>query len=89
MYDFGNMTDSGGKLLPEREWAFLAIEHLFDFVREHAGPTSPTYDIVGHSSGGDFVHCWALRTRAAFAAPSRRHPADMRSAARSVDSHTG
>ena len=33
MYDFGNMTGSGGKLLPEREWTFLAIEHLFDFVR--------------------------------------------------------
>jgi hypothetical protein len=84
MYDFGNMTDSGGKLLPEREWTFLAIEHLFDFVREHAGLTSPTYDIVGHSSGGQFVHRLVLfvpgaRFRRAIASTPGRYALPVRS----------
>jgi poly(3-hydroxybutyrate) depolymerase len=56
MYDFGNMMDSTHRMLPEREWTLLSIEHLFDRVREQAGLTSPTYDIVGHSAGGQFVH---------------------------------
>lgn len=62
MYDFGNMTDSTGKMLPEREWTLLSIEHLFDFVRERDRLTSPTYDLVGHSSGGQFVHRLVLFT---------------------------
>ena len=84
MYDFGNMTDSAGKLRPEREWTFLAIEHLFDFVREHTGLTSPTYDIVGHSSGGQFVHRLVLfvpeaRFRRAVASTPGRYALPVRS----------
>jgi hypothetical protein len=56
MYDFGNMMDSKGRMLPEREWSLHVIDHLFDFVREQVKLTAPTYDIVGHSSGGQFVH---------------------------------
>jgi hypothetical protein len=55
-YAFGNMIDSAGRLLPELQWAFSAIEHLFDEVRQAEGLTTPTYDIVGHSAGGQFVH---------------------------------
>jgi hypothetical protein len=56
MYDFGNMIDSTGRMLPEREWTLVAIEHLFDLIREQEGLMSPTYDIIGHSAGGQFVH---------------------------------
>ena len=84
MYDFGNMMDSAAKLRPEREWIFLAIEHLFDFVREHAGLKSPTYDIVGHSSGGQFVHRLVLfapeaRFRRAVASTPGRYALPVRS----------
>jgi poly(3-hydroxybutyrate) depolymerase len=55
-YAFGNMVDSAGRLLPERRWALSAIEHLFDQIRQAEHLTTPTYDIVGHSAGGQFVH---------------------------------
>ena len=55
-YAFGNMADSVGRLRPESRWALSAIEHLFDAVRQAAGLTTPTYDIIGHSAGGQFVH---------------------------------
>jgi dienelactone hydrolase len=84
MYDFGNMMDSKGRMLPEREWTFLSIEHLFDLVREQAGLTTPTYDIVGHSSGGQFVHRLVLfvpeaRFRRAIAATPGRYAFPARS----------
>jgi hypothetical protein len=55
-YAFGNMADSAGQVLPESLWALSVIEHLFDEVRHASGLTDPTYDIVGHSAGGQFVH---------------------------------
>jgi hypothetical protein len=55
-YAFGNMADSAGRLRPESRWALSAIEHLFDAIREAGRLTTPTYDIIGHSAGGQFVH---------------------------------
>src|SRR5215218_1257513 len=55
-YAFGNMADSAGRLRPEPRWALSAIEHLFDAIREAEGLTRSTYDIIGHSAGGQFVH---------------------------------
>ena len=55
-YAFGHMADSAGRLLPESRWALSAIEHLFDAVRQAAGLRTLTYDIIGHSAGGQFVH---------------------------------
>jgi hypothetical protein len=55
-YAFGNMADSAGRLRPESRWALSAIEHLFDAVRQAAGLRTLTYDIIGHSAGGQFVH---------------------------------
>jgi poly(3-hydroxybutyrate) depolymerase len=55
-YAFGNMADSAGQLRPKSQWALSAIEHLFDAVCRAAGLTTLTYDIVGHSAGGQFVH---------------------------------
>jgi len=86
MYDFGNMMDSAGRMLPEREWTLVAIEHLFDFVRERAGLASPTYDIIGHSSGGQFVHRLVLfvpdaRFRRAIASSPGRYAVPLPSVA--------
>jgi hypothetical protein len=55
-YAFGNMADSAGRLRPQSQWALSAIEHLFDAVRQAARLTTPSYDILGHSAGGQFVH---------------------------------
>jgi dienelactone hydrolase len=55
-YAFGHVIDSAGRLLPTPRWALSAIEHLFDYVRQAQRLTTPTYDIVGHSAGGQFVH---------------------------------
>lgn len=51
-YNLGDMADQ-----PDREkWAYSAIEHLFDEVRDgHNG-----YAIFGHSAGGQFVQRMAL-----------------------------
>ena len=41
---------------PKANWTFMAIEHLFDDIREKSGATTPTYLLDGHSAGGQFVH---------------------------------
>jgi hypothetical protein len=41
---------------PKANWTYMAIEHLFDYVREKTGATRNTYLLDGHSAGGQFVH---------------------------------
>jgi len=41
---------------PKANWTYMAIEHLFDYVREQTGATQETYLLDGHSAGGQFVH---------------------------------
>ena len=55
-YAFGNMSDGAGHLQPEAKWGFVVIERLFDLVRQKLGLGTTTYDIIGHSAGGQFVH---------------------------------
>ena len=55
-YAFGNMIGPDAKLLPESVWAFAAIEHIFDRVRQELQLKAVTYDILGHSAGGQLVH---------------------------------
>ena len=33
----------------------MAVEHLFDYVREKSGATQDTYLLDGHSAGAQFV----------------------------------
>jgi poly(3-hydroxybutyrate) depolymerase len=54
-YAFGNMSDEAGHLQPEARWGFTVIERLFDHVRQKLGISATTYDIIGHSAGGQFV----------------------------------
>jgi poly(3-hydroxybutyrate) depolymerase len=77
-YMFGNMVDSGGRLLSRSAWAFRAIEELFDRVRAELGLSQSQYDIVGFSGGAQFVHRLALfaaepRFRRAVAASAGRY----------------
>jgi pimeloyl-ACP methyl ester carboxylesterase len=54
-YNEGNLFDNMENPIPENDRAFTIIEHLFDFVKETTGNQSPSYDIYGHSAGGQFV----------------------------------
>lgn len=56
VYDFGGMTDQAGQLRTDSVWSLSVIEHLFDAVRNAVPVADSTYDIVGHSGGGQFVH---------------------------------
>ena len=74
-YNLGNMVGPDGKHHPERQWTYTAIEALFDDVRAANGFARTTYDIYGHSAGGQFVHRLVLfkpnaRFRVAVAANS-------------------
>jgi hypothetical protein len=77
-YMFGNMVDAMGNVLPKSMWALIAIECLFDLVRETVGLSRPEYDIVGFSGGAQFVHRLVLfvpeaRFRRAVAAGAGRY----------------
>lgn len=64
-YDFGAMTGADGTLRPDSLWGLSVIEHLFDAVRRTVHVVDSTYDIVGHSAGGQFVHRLVLFVPAA------------------------
>ena len=55
-YAFGNMIDTDGKLVLESKSAFGVIERVFDTVRHELRLSTESYDILGHSAGGQFVH---------------------------------
>ena len=55
-YNYGNVIGPDGRRRPPAQWAFTAIERLFDHVKATAGLTTPTYFIYGHSAGAQFVH---------------------------------
>jgi hypothetical protein len=55
-YSSGNVTGRDATNYPESQWTYTAIEDIFDAVRGANGFTAPTYDIYGHSAGGQFVH---------------------------------
>jgi pimeloyl-ACP methyl ester carboxylesterase len=59
-YAFGNMLGTDAKLLSQSVWSFTTIERLFDLVRKRLELTIDTYDILGHSAGGQFVHRMVL-----------------------------
>jgi poly(3-hydroxybutyrate) depolymerase len=54
-YQRGNMFDDEGRPIDASKWTFMAIEHLFDHVKEMSGNTSQRYYLYGHSAGGQFV----------------------------------
>lgn len=59
-YNLERMTLPDGTRVPREQWPYTAIENLFDAVRSANGLSARTYDIYGHSAGGQFVHRLAL-----------------------------
>ncbi len=64
-YILGNVFTDGNNPTsaiqnPEAQWTFSAIEPLFDEIKQKTGNTSATYEMYGHSGGGQFVHRFVL-----------------------------
>lgn len=64
-YIIGNVYQDGNfptaqTLNNESVWTFSMIEPLFDFIKVNAGTAASTYDMFGHSGGGQFVHRFVL-----------------------------
>jgi len=60
-YNLGNVFVDGDHpspttLNPEAEWTFSIIEPLFDLVKTVTDNTNATYNVFGHSAGGQFTH---------------------------------
>jgi hypothetical protein len=54
-YAAGNTYDATN-WVPKANWTYMAVEHLFDDIREKSGATRNTYLLDGHSAGAQFVH---------------------------------
>lgn len=55
-YNLGNAYGPKGGVRDPSNWAFSAIEPIFDAVRARFGMTAQGYAIYGHSVGAQFVH---------------------------------
>ena len=64
-YIIGNVYQDGNfptaqTLNNESIWTFSMIEPLFDFIKANSGSDANTYNMFGHSGGGQFVHRFVL-----------------------------
>ncbi len=64
-YNLGNVYIDGDNpspstLNPENQWTFSVIEPLFDFIKENINNNSLTYQVFGHSAGGQFAHRFVM-----------------------------
>ncbi|MEQ8204808.1 MAG: alpha/beta hydrolase-fold protein [Woeseia sp.] len=56
-YNLGHVFDKDtGRLRPESQWTFSAIEPLFDQITAALGTDQTAYTLYGHSAGAQFVH---------------------------------
>ena len=57
-YQFGGVSKSPRRFIlkPQEKWTYSIIEALFDYFKECTGSEAKTYDMFGHSAGGQFVH---------------------------------
>jgi hypothetical protein len=64
-YIIGNVYQDGNfptaeTLNNESVWTFSVIEPLFDHIKINSGSLDLSYDMFGHSGGGQFVHRFVL-----------------------------
>ncbi len=55
-FAMGNVFHATGDRKPAAVWTFTLLEQAFQEIRRANGLTTKTYDIFGHSAGGQFVH---------------------------------
>ncbi len=58
-YQHGNIFRKG-KVRPQKEWIYNAVEAIFDHFKKHTGSTAEVYDMHGHSAGAQFTHRFAM-----------------------------
>jgi len=64
-YIIGNVYQDGNyptiqTLNNESVWTFSIVEPLFDYIKSNSGSNALTYNMFGHSGGGQFVHRFVL-----------------------------
>ena len=59
-YQEGNLFTFFGTKNPQEEWAYSVIENIFDHLKATNDFPHTTYDMFGHSAGGQFVHRMVL-----------------------------
>ena len=55
-YQTGFILDENGNLNNEDVWTFSVIEPVFDFIKTSLVNNTNSYNMFGHSAGGQFVH---------------------------------
>jgi len=55
-YQTGFILDENGNLNNEDVWTFSVIEPVFDFIKTNLVNNTNSYNMFGHSAGGQFVH---------------------------------
>ena len=55
-YNYGNMCDASGRILPRDQWLFPVLEAAFRDVRSRAGSRPERFFVFGHSAGSQLVH---------------------------------
>lgn len=59
-FQMGNVFTATGVRKPRAQWAFAAVERIFDVLRNDYGLRAERYDLFGHSAGGQFVQRMVL-----------------------------
>lgn len=61
-YQFGGVFTSSSfqTLNPKEKWTYQTIEALFDYFKKETDSKATTYNMFGHSAGGQFVHRFLL-----------------------------
>jgi len=55
-YQTGFILDENGNLNNEDVWTFSVIEPVFDYIKTNLVNNTNSYNMFGHSAGGQFVH---------------------------------
>ena len=55
-YQMGNVLDKNGNFNSQDKMTYTIIEYLFDYFVNNSGSKATTYNIWGHSAGGQFCH---------------------------------
>lgn len=61
-YSTGNVVSWFARDLPEKDWYFTSVEHLFDTFLRSDSQLLKRYVLFGHSAGGQFVHRMVMFT---------------------------
>lgn len=59
-YQTGNIADSTNRFNPANETTYNLIDEIYEYIIANSPVKSKTYNIFGHSAGGQFVHRFFL-----------------------------